>query len=280
MVTFNNESSGNNAPNSTAHDKDKIFDATLRGNMMMVGSTETGKTHLAVKTIENGLWGPGLTTVYWFSPNELSDRDMQEKCVGISRSITILFIAIASPKALSSAIADMQTDITRLYDKDRTKSFLIVDDLMDVIVRCDAFGALMTNCRHIGRSTITMYQAITRPKRAWEAIKANSPLLRFFRMGMGNVKLVNLMTSAVASSTPSTKSNHWITQVYQEVTKRQHGYIFIDIRATRPFDISSIHTNITSLTNSTPTEKTLIHPVTIKSIPVSEFPIKADFFPY
>ena len=163
---FNNESSGNNAPNSTAHDKDKIFDATLRGNMMMVGST--GKTHLAVKTIENGLWGPGLTTVYWFSPNELSDRDMQEKCVGISRSITILFIAIASPKALSSAIADMRTDITRLYDKDRTKSFLLaVDDLMDVIVRCDAFGALMTNCRHIGLSTITMYQAITRPTRGF-----------------------------------------------------------------------------------------------------------------
>ena len=76
---FNNESSGNNAPNSTAHDKDKIFDATLQGNMMMVGSTETGKTHLAVKTIENGLWGPGLTTVYWFSPNELSDRDNARK---------------------------------------------------------------------------------------------------------------------------------------------------------------------------------------------------------
>ena len=69
---FNTESSST-ASNSTAHDKDKTFKATLRGNMMMVGSTETGKTHLAVKTIENGLWGPGLTTVYWFSPNELSD---------------------------------------------------------------------------------------------------------------------------------------------------------------------------------------------------------------
>ena len=64
---FNTESSST-ASNSTAHDKDKTFEATLRGNMMMVGSVETGKTHLAVKTIENGLWGPGLTTVYWFSP--------------------------------------------------------------------------------------------------------------------------------------------------------------------------------------------------------------------
>ena len=69
---FNTESSST-ASNSTVHDKDKTLEATLRGNMMMVGSTETGKTHLPVKTIENGLWGPGLTTVYWFSPNELSD---------------------------------------------------------------------------------------------------------------------------------------------------------------------------------------------------------------
>ena len=119
---------------------------------------------------------------------------------------------------------------------------------MDVIIRWDSYGALMTNCRPIGLSTITIYQAIMRPTRAWEAIKANSPLLCFFRMGMGNVKLVNLMTSAVASSTTSTKSNHWITQVYHQVTKCQHGYVFIDIRVTRPFDVSSIRTNITSLT--------------------------------
>ena len=89
-----------------------VLFATLRGNMMMVGSTETGKTHLAVKTIENGLWGPGLTTVYWFSLNELSDRDMQEKCVGISRSITILFIAIAWPRQ-NSTLLDFTIKIER-----------------------------------------------------------------------------------------------------------------------------------------------------------------------
>ena len=73
---------------------------------------------------------------------------MQEKCVGISRSITILFIAIGSAKALTSAISDMCTDITRVHDRDRNKSFLlVVDDLMDVIIRCDSY------CRHIGLST-------------------------------------------------------------------------------------------------------------------------------
>ena len=82
--------------------------------MMMAGSTETGKTHLAVKTIENGLWGSNLTSVYWFSPNELAEEDMHQKCSGISRNIAIGFVAIGSVKALERAISDLRVDIKKI----------------------------------------------------------------------------------------------------------------------------------------------------------------------
>ena len=51
----------NNERDGTAFDNDsnnyEEYSAKLRGNMIMIGSTETGKTHLAVQLIKNGLWG-------------------------------------------------------------------------------------------------------------------------------------------------------------------------------------------------------------------------------
>ena len=162
------------------------------------------------------VYGGSLASVYWLSQTPLFESQMSEIRDSVAHGAKIYFIAIKNAKSLSSAIGEIRVDVTKYYERDNTKRSLIVtDDLMDSVMHCDAFGSLLATCRHIGVSTITMFQAITQSTRPWDTI-SNCPLLCFFRMGMGSSKIVTLLNSAVLSRSGGTKNSKWITQVYKD----------------------------------------------------------------
>ena len=185
------------------------YDGTISGNVLVLGSTATGKTTLVQELARNSMFGK-LESVRWISKVELSKQREDE-----IDSCFVPMVDFLNPQDqydLKKTFSDLENLYREKIEKRRiaankgngmsehveTDSLIVLDDVNGFADRSPSFVTFMTTCRKFGYNLLYFFHenAINSPR--WKDVLSQTLIFCVFPSAMDLV--MNYLVKFVSRS--------------------------------------------------------------------------------
>ena len=218
-------------------------------NILMLGTTASGKTHLSRVLIKKGFF-KNLTRVYCVSTIKMSAETLAADNKNFPSHMRVRHYRINT----ASDLSDVIDTIKGLCELDQSenpdvRSLIIFDDVISVGNKCNAYYTFLTYCRKFNTSTINIYQAIVNQSNAWKVIVSNCPILVMFQLGFTGTMAARILNSVISMRGATTNSQSWLNRLFIDtvVTNSNYGHLFIDVTPSKAFNVASVRTDIANI---------------------------------
>ena len=218
--------------------KSMSYSAEITNNLLVVGQTDCGKTSYVEKLLEGG-FVKGNELV-WISSETLNRGTREEYHKLFQGFDTFSFFQVRDKSDLKCLLNEIEPDIRRNNEENKLKTVIVFDDLLNIADKCDDYSAFLSTCRHIGVTTINMFQSFRNTEK-WDNIKANCSTIVLFKLGWLSSRLINQITNVIGNSNrPVPKNSRWLYKVYNDnvLAKGDFSHLLIDLRARSESDLT------------------------------------------
>ena len=146
-------------------------------NMLMLGTTNSGKTQLSRDLVKKGFF-KNLTRVYCVSTIKMSPSMLLEDNKYFPLHMRVRHYRINSAGDLAEVIDTIKSmcEVDQ-SENPNVRNLIIFDDVISVANRCNTYYTFLTYCRKFNKSTINIFQAVVNQSNAWKVIVSNCPVL-------------------------------------------------------------------------------------------------------
>ena len=222
------------------------YNAKFNSHMLIIGSTGTGKTTYVEKILENGfLEGNELL---WISSEQVSKETRLSYSEKFHNFNTISFYEINKSVDVSEFFDEIIPQIKKKYVESNRqyKTIMVFDDLLTIIDKTEKFGIFLASCRHYGVLAVNIFQGFRNTDK-WDNIKANSPILVVFKLGLMSGRVITQIANIVANSTEQTisKQKNWLHRAFADtvIKSPKHQHLLVDLQAKSGFNPTMFRSN-------------------------------------
>ena len=170
------------------------YNAELNGNIMIIGSTNSGKTSLIQKWAIHNFFGNKIQNVYWVSSLTL-DSTRKNEIDSYFSKITLKFAKVSDCNDLEMFIEDLknvawmseqeqqpQQQSLSLGETNEFTNLVIFDDMLTIADKSKSFSHFLTVSRKYGYTCIyVLHNLMNNNGDNWQLILANTTIIVLFK---------------------------------------------------------------------------------------------------
>ena len=222
------------------------YNGKFNSHMLIIGSTGTGKTTYVEKILENGfLEGDELM---WISSEQVSKETRLRYSEKFQYFKTISFYEISKAVDVLEFFDEVIPTLKKKYTESngKYKTIMVFDDLLTITDKTEKFGIFLASCRHYGVLAVNIFQGFRNTDK-WDNIKANSPILVVFKLGLMSGRVITQIANVVANSTEQaiSKQKNWLHRAFSDtvIKSQKHQHMLIDLQARSGFNPTMFRSN-------------------------------------